>query len=210
VNCHNGRYVNAMAEILKVVANWSGFVGAPGYTNFYFRDFSAGAPDQAMADGAVAKADAFFDAWVTYLPNTVTILVSPTVEVIEETTGTLTGFFTTSPDTTRAGTVAGTYSAASGAVCNWYTNGIRNGRRIKGRTFMVPLAGNAFDAAGSIDNTKLGAMRLAATNFISATGAGDLGVWARPTSPGASDGIWYAASAATVPDMAAVLRSRRD
>lgn len=199
-----------MAEILRVTINWTGFVGAPGYTNLYFRDFTAGAVDQAMADGAVAKTDVWVNAWLSSLPTTVTIGVDPTVEVIEETNGELQGFFTTVPEAPSIATAIGAYSAASGACVNWYTNGVRNGRRIRGRSFMVPLGGAGLQSDGTIDQTKLTALRTATNTFISATGSGDLGVWSRPT-PGEPDGgVWYVVTSATIPDKVAVLRSRRD
>jgi hypothetical protein len=42
------------------------------------------------------------------------------------------------------------------------------------------------------------------------TGRGDFGIWARPTTKTATDGVWYPAQTVSVKDKAAVLRSRRD
>jgi hypothetical protein len=199
-----------MAQIGRLKINWTGFIGAPGYTQLYFRDFSAGAVDQAMADGFTAKTDVWLAAWVGSLPSTVSILVDPTVDIVEETTGELVGFMSVSPDTARVGTNAGTYAAPAGACVNWSTNGVRNGRRVRGRTFMVPLSSAAMQADGSIATSNLTALRTATATFISATGSGDMGVWSRPTPAEPSGGIWYACSAFTLPDKIAVLRSRRD
>lgn len=208
--CHKDPYVNDMAEILKFTAQWSGFAGAPGYSNFFARDFSGGAPDQAMADGFLTKLDTWLDAWAGFLPVNVSVLVNAQVEVIEETTGALEGFFNVTPDFSRSGSSTDNWSAASGACVNWYTPLVRNGRRLRGRTFMVPLYGAAYQSDGTLNNTMLGTLRTATNTFISQTGAGDMGVWGRPTAPGASDGVWAACSSMTINDKVAVLRSRRD
>lgn len=199
-----------MAEIGRLKINWTGFIGAPGYTNLYFRDFTAGTLDQAMADGFTAKVDTWLDAWVSSLPATVSILVDPTVDVLEETTGALTNFMTVSPDTARVGSGAGTYAAPAGAVVNWSTNGIENGRRVRGRTFMVPLTSAAMQSDGTIATASLTALRAATATLITGTGSGDLGVWHRPTTPGGTDGAWYVVSAFNLPDKIAILTSRRD
>lgn len=199
-----------MAQIGRLKINWTGFIGAPGYTNLYFRDFTAGALDQAMADGFTAKVDVWLDAWVSSLPTTVSILVDPTIDVLEESTGELENFLTVSPDTARTGSGAGNYAAPAGACVNWSTNGVKNGRRVRGRTFMVPLTSAATQSDGTIATSNLTALRAATTTFISPTGAGDLGVWSRPSAPGATDGVWYVVTAFSLPDKVAILTSRRD
>jgi hypothetical protein len=197
--------------IAKATVNWTNFIGAPGYTNLYFRDFQVeNTIDQAIVDGFVAKLDLWLDAWVSSVPLNISFVVNPTVDVIDETNGQLTDFFTATPDPTRSGASSGNYSAASGACVNWYTNAVRNGRRIRGRSFMVPLGQTALATDGSIDNTRIASLRAATATFIDGTGTGDLGVWARPTAPGATDGEWAFASSFTLPDKVAVLRSRRD
>lgn len=199
-----------MAQIIRVKVEWTGFIGAPGYTNLYFRDFTEGAVSQAMADGAVVKTDIWLDAYASTINNTVSYVINPTVDVLEETTGELQGFMTVAPDTARVGSQTTAYSAVSGACINWYTDGVRNGRRVRGRTFMVPLAASAYATDGTLDATKLTTFRAANVALINAAGAGDLGVWSRPSGPLATDGVWYVASATTMADKAAILRSRRD
>ena len=196
--------------IARVSVNWTGWPGAPGYTNLYFRDFTEGPINQAIVDGAVLKTDTWLDAWVGSVPQSVSFTVNPTVEEIDETTGTLVNFWTAAPDTVRVGGDVGVWSGTSGACVNWYTNGIRNGRRIRGRTFMVPLGQTAYENNGTLAAARLLTLRAANQTLISESGFGDLGVWSRPSAPGATDGVWYFASATTMADKAAVLRSRRD
>lgn len=200
-----------MASIVKVKARWAGFIGSPGWSNFYFRDFSAGEPVTSDAQGAVDKTNVFFGAIKALFPTVVNFTVQPDVEVIEETTGELKNILMVPAPTAIVGTAAAAgYSAASGAVVTWRTNGVRNGRRIRGRTFLVPTANIAYDLDGTLQASTINTLTTAAATFSSATGTPDLGVWARPSTPVATDGIWYAVSGATVPDKAAVLRSRRD
>lgn len=200
-----------MVEIAKVTINWTGFSGAPGYTNLYFRDFESTGLDQPVIDGAVGKVDSWISSVAGRVPTSVRLRVARQVEIIEAADGQLLRFMQATTDTTeRVGTGTGAYSAASGLVVNWYTGGVVRGRRVRGRTFIVPLAGNALDTDGSIAAAALTAMTTATTTLISTTGAGDLGVWSRPSAPGATDGTWHLATSFTIPDKAAVLRSRRD
>jgi hypothetical protein len=202
-----------MAEILRVRARWSGFIGGPGYTVLHFKEFEAGGTQTlAAAQGAVDKTRAFFNSIKGALPANTTVQVMPDVDVIEETTGQLTNALTTTTPVSVVGGAVGTatYSAATGAVITWRTSVIRNGRRIRGRSFLVPLSSVAFDVDGTLHSTYFNTISTAATALRDGTTSGDLGVYARPSAPGAADGIWAVVTGHTVPDMGAVLRSRRD
>lgn len=203
-----------MANILRVKLRWSGFIGGPGYSIFHMRDFAGGEMDQAMAQGAADRIRQFAVGVAPMLPYVAKLDVQPDVEVIEETNGQLQDIF----NVTGGATVAGgatqfiTYSAASGAVVTWRTPGVRNGRRVRGRTFLVPLSSASYAPDGTLDTTALAALNTAAAALVSPFGAGspDLGVYARPTGPGATDGIWYAAGSYSINDKVAILTSRRD
>lgn len=200
-----------MATMAKVTINWTGFPGGPGYTNLYFRDFTgSGNIDQAVVDGAVTKTDAFLAAVRPLIPTTVTVGVAPTIEEIEETDGSLVGFWTGTPAAAAVGSGGTSYVGPAGACISWYTNVVRNSRRIRGRTFIVPASTGTFDTDGTITSTRMGNLNTAATGIIDPTGTGDLGVWSRPSAPGATDGVWAVAASYRVQDKAAVLTSRRD
>lgn len=202
---------------------WSGFQGGPGLSVFHFRDFTdqVGSADQVA--GAVAKVDTFIDDIRFYIPATVTLRTEADVEEIEDTTGDLTTVYTGAPAAAKTGLASGgtNYAAAVGAVINWRTAGVRNGRRVRGKTFLVPLSSSAFGVDGTLADGAVTALNTAAAKMVNQAGNGDLGVYARPTPvkdaqgnpvPGQhnADGIWYAATSYNVPDMGAVLRSRRD
>jgi len=177
---------------------WTNFPGAPGYTNFY----SSG----TMSTIAPAIRS-FFEAIKALLPTSVTLVYPNTVDQINEATGAITGSYAYTPALANTtGTTAGIFSGATGAVVNWNTDTFINSRRVRGRSFLVPLSGSAFDTNGSLDDTKRGTIQTAAAALVTA-GSGAFVVWHRPTQ--FTSGSAAAMTSAFVPDLAAVLRSRR-
>lgn len=199
-----------MADLARVTINWTGFVGAPGFTNLYFSPAAGGDVTQAVVDAAVAKADAWLSQYKSSFPTAVTTGIDPSVEVIESSNGELQAFMTGTPAAASAGGDAGTFSSATGVVTSWYTPGIRNGRRIRGRSFMVPMGPTAYQSDGTIATTKLTGWRTAANTLIANVDAARLAVWSRPSAPAATDGIAYDVISANMNDKVAVLTSRRD
>lgn len=195
-----------MAVIVKVRAIWSGFQGAPGYTNWH--GLSDG--DAAVAAAALAgRMRAFFNGMAVGLPLEASVKVQRTYQVLDSTNGHVTAEGTLATDPLAvAGTVAGNYSVVTGAVVNWET-GLYNedGHRIRGRTYLVPLT-NVFDTHGSLNDPSIALMTTVSTAAIG--GVGNLVVYSRPTSKGATDGRVSTVTAATIHDKACVLRSRRD
>lgn len=212
-----------MASILRVKLRWSGYQGGPGFSVFHFRDSDGGGDFSSQAQAAVARVDTFKNAIREHLPQAVSLQVESDVEEIEETNGELVAAHNTVPAGSVLGNASSThnFAAAVGAVINWRTGGVRNGRRVRGKTFLVPLNGSAFATDGTLAASTVTSLNAAGTALINATGSPDLGVYARPTPvkdaqgnpiPGEfnEDGIWHLATSVSVPDMGAVLRSRRD
>lgn len=204
-----------MTELMRVKARWSGFSGAPGYTVLHFRDFGAGdggggSVSLASATAAAGRVRQFFDSIKAMLPASVDINVESEVDVLEDTTGELVNSLNVPTVAQVDGLSTGPYSAASGAVVNWRTGGIRNGRRIRGRSFIVPIVGSYFTTSGALAGSAAGDIQTAAAALANSTSSPDLMVYARPTSKGASDGTAAVVTGTNVPSFAAVLRSRRD
>jgi len=207
-----------MANILRVKARWQGFVGAPGYSVFHFKDIdgSLGPTDTSDIAGQVRS---FYDTIKAHLAPPVTIQVMSDVEVINEADGKMTDILTAGviAPVTSTGAAGTGYSAPSGAVVTWRTAGVRNGRRVQGKTFLVPLISTAYQADGSINSVALQAIETASLALsANSTSAPDFGVYARPIKESliplraAQDGVFHTATGYRVPDMAAILRSRRD
>lgn len=195
-----------MATIVRIQAVWTGFQGGPGYTHWY--GISDG--DSAAAAAALApRMRTFFDSIKGLIPSNVDIKVQRTYQVLNDQNGHVTNEAQLAVDPAiLSGTAVGVYSAASGAVMNWETGFFNaNGRRVRGRTYLVPLSSTAMENDGTLSSTAFNTLQAAGTAALGGTGS--LGVWTRP-SPGGSDGDFNIAISALVKDKVAVLTSRRD
>jgi hypothetical protein len=212
-----------MTVIARVKLEWTGFNGGPGYSIFHMRDFGlqdVGDWTNEHAAAAATKIEAWADGVRSIVAPPVRLKVSSDVEIINEQTGQLETVVSAGVRNQMQNPAPGVggYSGASGAVVTWRTNGVRNGRRIRGRTFIVPCYAAAFQEDGTLSPAARLQLEASSANLISAEGTPDMGVYARPTrtrNPDGSfttnaDGVWYFATSVSVPDLAAVMRSRRD
>lgn len=192
-------------DMLKITARWGGFTGAPGYSNFYFASGGGLISDAQQVADRVGDA---LESLITELPDGVTLSIEPEVEIVDSDTGLTTDFQTITPPGIPQGQGGDSYAGPVGAVVNWRTNDLRFGRRIRGRTFIVPLSSGSFDTDGTLSASA----RMRVQDFAEALIGGDLdsefGVWSRPRN--GAGGVFATATSFSVPDMAAVLRSRRD
>lgn len=191
--------------ILRVTAEWTGFLGAPGYSSFHFMGGGGLISDAQQVATRVRDA---FDEVNTSIPVDVQIAIHPEVEEIDEATGEVTGFQVIDPGDPLSGVGGGGYSAPSGAVVNWRTNDLRFGRRIRGRTFLVPLNSGSYDSDGTLSEDALQEVRAFADVLTTPDFDSELVVWSRPID--GSGGVAGTVVGYSVPDKAAVLRSRRD
>lgn len=200
-----------MTDILKVTTRWDGFQGAPGYSNFYWHEQDPGGSFDLGASAAADAVVAFFTAIKGLFPTGLKWRVMPDVPVINDANGDIVNYASAGTRADIAATAAASgYSAASGAVVTWRSSGVRNGHRVRGRTFLVPGAFTIMDTDGSIVASALTTLNTAATAYINTVGERSPVVWARPTAPGATDGAMFPIITASIPDKVAVLKSRRD
>lgn len=186
---------------------WSGGPSAPGLTVMNVDadtalDFSA----------ALAAVVDFWTAVKGYLSNDYSLQVDPNVDLFNEADGGISGAFTENPAPAPVlGAGAGGYANGIGGRIDWATSGIVGRRRVKGRTFLVPLTSGVFNDTGLISPTVQTTFGNAATALINAleTAGTPLVVWSRP-GKGLADGAKNQVIAATVPTKPAVLRGRRD
>ena len=151
----------------------------------------------------------FFDSIKAYLPGAADVKVQRVYQVINDVNGNILSEANLASDPLVVNGAGGStaYAAPAGMCVNWETGTFNaNGRRVRGRTYLVPLV-SFTEADGSVSSTPLGAVTAAATAALGGTGS--LGVWTRP-SPGGSDGTFSIAISALVKDKVAVLTSRRD
>lgn len=200
----------AAIKMYRVRTITAGYAGAPGYTTHYFRpsDEDAGAVTSDQAAGCAARV---LDAWQAshaLYPTAFSFDVQNVVDVIQDTDGALvTSFGVTTGGLDLGTSGAGFGPLAAGIVVSWLTDNIANGHRVRGRTFLVPVAAGG-DTNGTPTATELSlAAAFAAGTFPGDTAQPQQVVWHRPK--GAAAGLACDITAATVKDTFAVLRSRR-
>lgn len=202
-----------MVALVRVKVRWAGFIGSPGYSVMHFLGDTGTPTGQATAEAAAGLTATWCQSIKDLLPSVATLQVMGDVEEIAESTGELTNIYsvTTPNPTSSSAAAAESYAGPCGAVVNWRTAGVRNGRRVHGRTFLVPLTSSALENNGTLKPTTMSTILSASQTLVNgAFDAPHFGVFARPTSPGNTDGIFHKAVSCNVPDLAAVLRSRRD
>lgn len=183
----------------RVQAVWSGNGVVGGGVSTFF----------AEADGTqqlVVAINELFSAVEPLLPSGCTVTVPSGGDLIDEATGDLTGTWGTSTSTQHVGTGTDVWAAGVGARVVWETGTVRNGRRVRGSTFIVPLTSIAYANDGTLGINGLGFLQDGVTAFMTQVADGGR-VWSRPTptSAGASVPI----TAGRVPDKVSWLRSRR-
>lgn len=206
--------------LVKVTAKWTGFTGAPGYSNFYFHPIAFGDPLPATTDKMFTRVDAFFTSILSLLPPAAKVQVQGDMPLIDPVTGDMTGFVSRASGSLRSGTgAAAGYSAASGAVVTWRTNAVIAGRRLRGRTFIVPTVNVAYGTDGTLQASTQTTLQTAANALFASDPDFTANVWARPqkervkkdgTVVPARGGDTSPITSASIPSPVAILRSRRD
>lgn len=197
--------------LLRTKIRWTIPGAGTAYTVMHFLTSSQSTPVQADVDDAIARTQAWATAIKSTLPNVVSLNTQSEVEEINEASGLMIGIWTVATPSTQTGTAAAGqgWAAAAGAVVSWSTPGVRNGRRVRGRTFVVPVSNEVWDVDGTLKAVPLGTLNTAAAALRGGSTVTQFGIWARPTAPGATDGEVWPVSGHRIPDMSAVLRSRR-
>lgn len=190
-----------MTTLHRLVVSWSGQPVVGSAVNVLHWDGS----DNAAPPVAAVKAA--YDALKGIFPLNVTVTIPTSGDTIDDTTGELTGVWSAAGGGAVTGTGTSVCAAGVGACVGWLTGGIINGRKLRGRTFIVPIHNSAFDNDGTLAAGTFTALQVFAESMRA---AGPLAVWHRPTSKTATDGNSYGVVATKVRDKVAYLSSRRD
>lgn len=194
-----------MTTLHRLLIGWSGApITGTAVTVLHYSGSDPAAPP-------VAAVKAAFNAQKVLFADNVTLTFPNSGDSIDDTTGNLTGVWTS----TGGGSITGTGTAATaagvGACIGWTTGGIVTGlhgpHKLKGRTFIVPLHVLNYQTDGTINPTALTMLQQLATDIQA---SGPLAVWHRPTSAGGTDGNSYGVISNKVRDKVAYLSSRRD
>jgi hypothetical protein len=177
----------------------------------HFEPVAGGDISQPIVNDARDILQTWITSWRPNLPTPVSVGIDPNVEEIDENHGNIEAFWTTTVAAPAAGTTSGSYAGGVGACVNWYTDGVSNGRRVRGRTFIVPVGGGTLDSDGTLTAGALGAWRASTATLVAASNLARLVVWKRPNDPPLFiNGGAYDVNSFTINDKVAVLRSRRD
>lgn len=198
-----------MANIDRVRVSLTGFGGAPGVATYYGLSGPALFPSVVALWGGLAE----------LMPASVSIKTENSGDTLNDATGDLVGSWSIAPTTGVVGVSTDVYAAPSGAAITWLTQTITAGRRLKGRTFVVPLAGTNYQNDGTLNAAAIVAILNRAQMFVDAQ-VGNAVVWHRPfagsaataTRPArpATVGSNGVITACRVTDKVAILTSRRD
>jgi hypothetical protein len=166
----------------------------------HFTNAGTGAAAQQIANDVRA----FWLALNSQLPNDVTLSFDQEVLDLDD-AGVLQAVHAVVPPASVAGVNNSEFNRAAGAVINWSTGIIVAGRRLSGKTYVVPMAMNTFDTVGVLTAVSRALLIQEGADLIAATAANrPLLVWSRTHQTA------RAVVSASVPAQGAILRGRRD
>lgn len=188
-----------MADLNEVIVDWTSTNSPGGLSVMYFKAGSPIAPQRAaihtMYSGVVARLD-----------NGTAWTVRTSGKIIDEATGTLTGFWNDATAKSGVGTLAGNcVPNASQVLLRWRTATVVGGRLLQGRTFVPGLGASSLDE-GQVSAATVTAFQASQAALLAAV-PGDLVVWHRPG--GAAPGVGISVTAGTTWSELAVQRRRR-
>lgn len=148
-------------------------------------------------------------SFASIMSGYVSVTIPNEGEQFDEANGDLTGTWQDGTAATITGGGSGAYAGGVGACVAWSTSGIHYARKVRGRTFVVPLAANTYDADGTLAAGTRTTLNTAAATFLSAAASKAL-IWCRPDEEGERPiGDAYPIVAGNVADHVSWLRSRR-
>jgi hypothetical protein len=192
--------------LARVEVKWTGTNSDPGLSVFNIRHSStSGDP------AAVGFIRAFFANIAAQIPNDVTLSFPSLVELYDEVSGQLVGEETFTAPSNVVGSDSGLFADGVGVRVDWLTGAIREGRRVRGRTFIVPAAAGCFTNSGEVATFAKDTITTAANGLISSLGGNGtaLTVWSRPPVGTKAGGALTDVIQAAVPNKAAWLKGRR-
>lgn len=199
-----------MPTIWRYGFTWTGWAGAPGRTVFYGNTGVSTA--QVLANDCHTLINNIVNptgSQPNIIPAGVRIAGDAFADELDSGSGDQVGRLAVTANPPITGTGSGNWAAPAGACITWSTNKFIKGRRLRGRTFFVPLDGvNAFQPDGTLSDSMNTVVAAAIPIFIN--GQSEPIVWHRPTGPGLTDGDTAPIVTGSMADKVAVLRSRRD
>jgi hypothetical protein len=201
-----------VAQIAEISWHVAGDIGGVGVSRFWFVRQDAASITGSNANAAAAASRLVLNGAAGVIPSPITWTCDPQVNIYESTSGLVQGpLVLSSVPAAVAGSGGSNFPAGTGARVNWKTATLQGRRLIRGAVFIVPLAGVAFGANGSLQATQVSNINAGAASYLTAMTTALLYpvVWHRPakaTFTGGTYGIVFAGITSSTP---AGLRSRR-
>lgn len=158
-----------MVTMSRVRVNWNGFPGAPGINTFYFADPAIALP----------PLHALYTSLAPRVPMDVALTIDSSGDTIDSLTGKVNGQWAAAAQPGIQGSSNMLYASPAGVLLKWGTSAITDGRRIRGKTFLVPMAPSNFDAGGNTSFDTQTVLTGYLGTFIGAMPANML-IWQRP------------------------------
>ena len=191
--------------VLQYRVGWNTGGTNPGVSVFHARiggGNTAGGASQDFAD----RTRTFFDAVKGFVAGAIVWDFPGEVLELDTASGDLEGVHEVTKPTNVTASGTGNWAAPAGARIEWRTTAIVSGRRLRGRTFLVPLVVSAYDAAGSLTTPAITALTAAANAYKDA----NVFVRCNPCVYSRTHGIQADISSVLLPDEVSILRSRRE
>ena len=187
-----------MTNMARFDVTWTGgSVVGPGLSTFWLDPSTL---------GVGADIRDFFVSCAPYIATGVSWSFPSSGDLVDDGTGDITGTWTSSAlapvNAAGAAPVMGV-----GARVEWLTGAVYNGRRRRGRTFLVPASSAEIVGQGMLSDNFVNNVGAAASTLVTAA-AGSLMIWTRPTTAHPV-GAAHAVTSGYVPDQVSWLRSRR-
>jgi hypothetical protein len=190
-----------MTGINQIRVSWQG-TGVVG--NAYSTLYATGTT--TATNTTLSALVSMFTAIKALIPASITITVPTTGQQYDDVTGQLLGAWSGAGGASIVGTGTGAFGGASGASVKWITGAIVRRHGLVGRTYLVPLIGSAFNAAGVLAPASVSTILSGAANV---SVAGTARVWSRPNAKKGYAGASAIIGSVGVSNVDAVLRSRR-
>lgn len=184
-----------MVDLNRVQVVWAESGGFTGANTFY-----------QVGDVDLEIYKTFYDALEASIPSDVTISYPSSNLTYDSATGNVLSSWSATGQLDTIGTSGTDWARGVGAVLNWETTAFLNNRRVRGRSFLVPMEAASFDADGNVDPGFRSSVEGFAQTFIDDLD-GALAVWHRPIN--SAGGQNYIVESCSVSGTPAILRSRR-
>lgn len=182
--------------------------GSPGVITIYTR--TTAPENSASAQLTVDRLKDAFTAGSNLFPNSLTMSSESFVDSIDPATGLITASYPVTPWSLSGNVSGGQYLPTATQLCiTWKTDDVVAGRRVRGRTFLGPLATSLNQGDGTPTSAAITtALALGAAWIDAGTTDVEAVVWKRPK--GSTPGSDHVITSYSVRDVFSVLRSRRD